>query len=135
MEYNFENLPRYQRLKQKMATYTPDQMAIVDSLLADKTFANEQIRTELAGMHLASQKKTGEQAIKRGEHGLKMGEYAFDRLKMRKNLQGWEKKQNRLGEYLGWANVAGSIGLGLAKYDILSKLAKKEAGSRKGLDN
>ena len=138
MEYNFENLPRYQRMQQKMASYTPDQMAIVDSLIADKQFASEQMRTELAGMRLASQKASGEQAIKRGKHSLKMGDYRFDRLrmrgdelKMRKKEQDWTKKQNRLGEYLGWANVAASTGLGMANTNILSGLAKQEAARRK----
>lgn len=134
MNYNFESLPRYQRLLQKMSSYSPDQMAIVDSLLADKNFANEQIRTELAGMRLASQKKSGEQALKRGEHSLRMGDVYAERLDLRENLQDWTKKQNRLGTYLGLANVVGSAGLGISKYKILSDLAKKEAGSRKGLE-
>ena len=131
MQYNFENLPRYQRMQQKLASYSPDQMAIVDSLIADKNFASEQMKTELTGMRLARQKKSGEQAIKRGEHALKMGTYGSDRLKMRENVQDWEKGQNRIGEYLGWANVAGSTVLGLAKTNILSKLAKQEAGLRR----
>ena len=133
MNYNYENLPRYQRLKLKLASYTPDQMAIVDSLLADKQFGNEQIRTELAGMRLASQKKAGEQSVKRAKHSLKMGDYASDRLKMRENAQDWTKKQNRLGTYLGAANVLGSAGLGVARYNVLSDLAKKEAANRKDL--
>ena len=138
MEYNFESLPRYQRMQQKMASYSPDQMAIVDSLIADKKFASEQMRTELAGMRLARQRATGEQAVKRGKHSLKMGEHAlrmgdyrFGRLKMREDVQDWEKKQNRIGEYLGWANVIGATGLGLAKSSVLSKLAKREAGLRR----
>ena len=130
MQYNFENLPRYQRMQQKMASYTPDQMAIVDSLIADKQFASEQMRTELAGMRLARQKKTGAQAIKRGEHALKMGDYSAERLKMREGVQDWTKKQDRLGEYLGWGNVLASTGLGIAKSSVLSKLAKKTAKLR-----
>jgi len=134
MEYNFESLPRYQRMQQKMASYSPDQMAIVDSLIADKQFAGEQMRTELAGMRLARQKKTGAQAIKRGEHALRMGDISADRLKMREGAQEWTKKQDRLGEYLSWGNVLASTGLGIAKSSVLSKLAKKTANLREKID-
>ena len=135
MQYNFENLPRYQRMQQKMASYSPDQMAIVDSLIADKQFASEQMRTELTGMRLARQKKAGAQSIKRARHVLKMGDYSSDRLKMKEGVQDWTKKQNRLGEYLGWGNVLASTGLGIAKSSVLSKLAKQTAKLRGGLNS
>ena len=134
MEYNFENLPRYQRLQQKIATYSPDQAAIIDSLIADKQFANEQMRTELAGMRLARQKEAGAQSKRVAEHGLRMGDIREKSLEQRADVQDFERKQSRLGEYAGWANVLASTGLGLAKYKVLSDLAKKQKGLRKDMD-
>ena len=130
MEPRWLNNPRYQRAVQKMARLDPTRKAILDTVIADEAFADQDMRKRLAMMQLAAQKTAHQRNIGLNERriGLQEGELAFkkDRADVGYDMASDKFRMDRndanLAENLGYANIGLS---GLRGYTDLKEKKRK----------
>ena len=124
------NNPRYQKAILKMSRMDPTRQAIVDTVIADETFADQEMRNRLAMMRLAAQKTANERSLSLGEGRLALGEkrLAFDkqRADARYDLAGEKfdigKDDSATAQNIGWVNLGVS---GLQGYNELKEKKRK----------
>jgi len=60
---NYKDNPRYQRFLAKYMTLSPDRKALLDTAILDQNFADQDMRKELQGIKLASQKQQQDRSV------------------------------------------------------------------------
>ena len=96
---NFQNQPRYQRLIQKFSALRPDQRAILDTAMLDEKFAGDEMKKYMTSIMTAA-----DLANKSRSLDLQEKEYTGKEALFREG-QDFEKKQDRLGNYIGAATL------------------------------
>jgi hypothetical protein len=103
---NFQDNPRYQRYIQKIQAMRPDQRAILDTTLADETFADEAMRKQVRSLAIAADLANRKKSLDLKEQAIGL------RTNLIRDRMDEDKKQGRLGNAIAMANVplAGYLG-------------------------
>ena len=129
---NWIDNPRYQRVIQRLQGLPSWQRAIFSSAGADKAFASDEMRNKIDAINAATRQKARKYSVKYGEERLAQSR---DRYKSYSNLRdkewGMNKDDRRLGEYLGYGNVALSGLLGYQNMKLADLQAEQEQAMRK----
>ena len=107
--YNFENMPSYQRLRQRLSKIRPENRAILNTLSLDADFADDQTRRALRSM-----------ATKQGY------EYANRGLGLRQDAFDYGQRQDALSNMIGLGNVASSTYFGLERDKIDNEILRRK---------
>lgn len=125
------NNPRWQRAVQVLSRMGPERKAIFDTIVADTQFADQEMRSYLAGADLAArrlaQQRNAELAQKRMAQ---RKEFAQDELRYNKRRanQGYRLRKNRLdftSDEAGKAETIGYLNLGVQGVSGLADLKEK----------
>ncbi len=136
---NWIDNPRYQRVIQRLQGLPSWQRAIFSSAGADKAFASDEMRNKIDAINAATRQKARRRNTEYGKERLAQSR---DRYKSYSNLRdkewGMNKDDRRLGEYLGYGNVALSGLLGYQNMKLADLQAEQERTMRnklvRGLD-
>lgn len=119
---NYRDNPRYQRLIRKFAALRPEQRAVVDTAMAvDEKFGGEAMSRHLGSIMAAADRKNKEAQLGLGERRLAASQKQFDvSMGLKREEWGFEKRQERLGKYLGTASIPikGYMGYRAMKSDL-----------------
>ena len=123
MEPRWLNNPRYQKAVQKMARLDPTRKAILDTVIADEAFADQDMRNRLAMMQLAAQKTANQRNLDMGEKRMafnkERADVGYGLASEKFNI---DKSDSNLAENLGYANIGLS---GLRGYTDLKEKQRK----------
>jgi len=112
---DFRTSPRYQRALQRLSRMSPSERAIIDSRIADETFATEEMRGRLQSMRMAADKQFAAERLKLGEGRLGLAKRSFR----------FEKRQLPIAYGIGAAGVAASGYYGYRKQQFDTSLAER----------
>lgn len=119
LKINWLNDPKYQKQIQKLMRATPDQKAIINTVIADRQFADAEMRKQLELANIAAQELAHEREYElgTGHHELgkewlefKKEQWAKDYELKKEEFDIW-KDESDLAELLGYGNILVS-GLG-----------------------
>ena len=99
--------PRYQRLLQKIINMNPSQNRVIDTALADSSFADENMRDYIQSLRIAADRKTREQKIRLGRRAARTA-----------------KREGEIATGLGLANIGLAAGIGASRLKTHGVLAK-----------
>ncbi len=108
---NFRRTPRYQRAIQKIRRMRPDQLAILNTLALDESFAGEEMRKEIAMSALSQRDKFRTARLDLAERG---GAERLERSKAGLGLRGESLALRREGLEFERGQLPISTGIGLA---------------------
>ena len=115
---DFANDPRYQKMKQRLGRIGPEQRAVMNTLSADATFADEQTRRTLKAMAQQADKEYADSVIGLKTRGLGLSKRAF----------GFDKTQDRMATGIGLGQVAAESYYGGKREDVENAILKKKLG-------
>jgi len=107
--YNFENMPSYQRLRQRLSKIRPENRAILNTLSLDADFADDITRRALGTMAT----KLNYDYVNKG---LGLQKEAFD----------YDQRQDALSNMIGLGNVASSTHFGLERDKIDNEILRRK---------
>jgi len=116
----FQDDPRYQRMVQKLQRIGPEQRAVMSTMLADETFADEYARKGLRNLLAASTKRYQDKS-------LDLRSKAFtSRMGLEREAFGEEQRQDRLSTGIGLGQVVAETHFGKQREDIDMALLKRK---------
>ncbi len=138
---NFRRTPRYQRAIQKIRRMRPDQLAILNTLALDESFAGEEMRKEIAMSALSQRDKFRTARLDLAERG---GAERFERSKAGLGLRGeslalrregfeFERGQLPISTGIGLAGVAASGFMGHQRLKLDTQLSQQMIRDRRRL--
>ena len=138
---NFRRTPRYQRAVQKIRRMRPDQLAILNTLALDESFADAEMRKEIAMSALSRGVKFRTAQLGLRERG---GAERFERSKTGLGLRGeglalrregfeFAKDQLPISTGIGLAGVAASGFMGHQRLKLDTALAQQMIRDRRRL--
>jgi len=106
------NNPRYQKAVQKMARLDPTRRAILDTVIADTAFADQDMRNRLALMNLEARKLSQTRDIDLREKQMALNKQRADQnYNLAQNQMDFSKDEADTAENLGWFNIGtGALG-------------------------
>ncbi|MHC4753384.1 MAG: hypothetical protein ACYTFW_26410, partial [Planctomycetota bacterium] len=112
-QLRFLNNPQYQRALQVYSRFDPTRKAIIDTVIADRQFANEEMRNKLNLLKMGYERERGEKAHKLDKERLGLQKEAF-RTSMDLQKRGLDVSSKyadylsdtaSAAETLGWGNI------------------------------
>jgi len=117
---DYTQTPRYQKYIQKLQAMTPDQKAVLNSVMGDESMANDEIRKQIQGMQMAANKKSQTENI-----GLRRKATDAITALSREELD-YSRGQSRTAEGLGLLNLGASTALGYKRMGLEGQLAEAD---------
>ena len=113
-QLRFLNNPNYQRALQVYSRFDPTRKAIVDTVIADKHFANEEMRNKLMLLKMGYEREREEKTHELRKERFGLEKEAFETgmdlqrrgLGLERGYQDYLSDSAGMAENLGWGNIA-----------------------------
>ncbi|MBU1003028.1 MAG: hypothetical protein KKE73_10955 [Proteobacteria bacterium] len=97
---DYTQLPKYQRLLQKLMTASPNQRAVVNTAWADRAMAGEQAQKEMQAMEAGWRQKARDKSLDLAQRRLDLSQSIFD------------ERNDMVGDQNAEANRVAAVGVG-----------------------